>query len=264
LNTLSCRCCSSPALCSSYLVLNASISTMNYTPGRTIAEAVSCWLLTSAARVRQVRFVVDKVASGQVFSKYFSFPGQNHFITPTSPSSQSPGADTQRPCDEVITRPRSPADCPRCGNRNEMKSFVQAAKGPKLGCRAVGGRTTPYITKYSYVPPHFYRTCNMVHNKIYPKDRWDKIHFALFCYSEDKFLNVSCKYLCCGLHVHSTPRLVQCKVKQICPPTILPATAPQHTSPLLTLLAFTGPLPPSALSVHIFCYSVKAGMSLHC
>jgi hypothetical protein len=31
-----------------------------------------------AARVWQVGFVVDKVASGQVFSKYFGFPCQNH------------------------------------------------------------------------------------------------------------------------------------------------------------------------------------------
>jgi hypothetical protein len=50
--------------------------------GHTIAEAVSCWLPTTAVclhtRVWQVGFVVDKVASGQVFSKYFSFPCQNH------------------------------------------------------------------------------------------------------------------------------------------------------------------------------------------
>jgi hypothetical protein len=50
--------------------------------GRAIAEEVSRWLLTAAARVRarvwKVGFVVDKVASGQVFSKYFGFPFQNH------------------------------------------------------------------------------------------------------------------------------------------------------------------------------------------
>jgi hypothetical protein len=44
---------------------------------RAIAEAVSRWLPTAAARVRarvwQVGFVVDKVASEQVFSKYFGF-----------------------------------------------------------------------------------------------------------------------------------------------------------------------------------------------
>jgi hypothetical protein len=46
--------------------------------GRAIAEAVNRWFPTAAARVRariwQVGFVVNKVASGQVFSKYFSFP----------------------------------------------------------------------------------------------------------------------------------------------------------------------------------------------
>jgi hypothetical protein len=49
--------------------------------GRAIAEAISCWLPTAAARVRaqvwQVGFVVDKVASGQVFSEYFGLPCQN-------------------------------------------------------------------------------------------------------------------------------------------------------------------------------------------
>jgi hypothetical protein len=49
--------------------------------GRAIAQAVSRWLPTSADRVRarvwQVGFVVDKVASGQGFSEYFGFPSQN-------------------------------------------------------------------------------------------------------------------------------------------------------------------------------------------
>jgi hypothetical protein len=46
--------------------------------GRAIAQAVSHWLPTAAARVRaraeHVGFVVDKVALGQVFSEYFGFP----------------------------------------------------------------------------------------------------------------------------------------------------------------------------------------------
>jgi hypothetical protein len=45
-----------------------------YMKGRAIAEAVSRWLPTAAARVWQVGFVVDKVASGQGFSEYFGFP----------------------------------------------------------------------------------------------------------------------------------------------------------------------------------------------
>jgi hypothetical protein len=66
--------------------------------GRAIAEAVSRWIPTTPARVRarvwQVGFVVDKIAPGQVFSEYFGFPCQLHFIPPTSPSSQSPGTGT--------------------------------------------------------------------------------------------------------------------------------------------------------------------------
>jgi hypothetical protein len=50
--------------------------------GRAIAQAVTRWLPAAAARVCawvwQVGFVVDKVASGQVFSEYFGFPCQNH------------------------------------------------------------------------------------------------------------------------------------------------------------------------------------------
>jgi hypothetical protein len=46
-----------------------------------IAEAVSRWLPTAVAqvhtRVWQVGFMVDKVALGQVFSEYCSFPCQN-------------------------------------------------------------------------------------------------------------------------------------------------------------------------------------------
>jgi hypothetical protein len=48
---------------------------------RAIAKAVSRWLPTAATRVRarfwQVGSVVDKVASGQVSSKYLGFPCQN-------------------------------------------------------------------------------------------------------------------------------------------------------------------------------------------
>jgi hypothetical protein len=44
--------------------------------GRAIAQAVSRWLSTAAARVR---FVVDKVALGQVFSEYFGLPCQSLF-----------------------------------------------------------------------------------------------------------------------------------------------------------------------------------------
>jgi hypothetical protein len=50
---------------------------------RAIAQAVSRWLPTAAARVRarvwQVGFVMDKVALGQLFSEYFGFPWQSLF-----------------------------------------------------------------------------------------------------------------------------------------------------------------------------------------
>jgi hypothetical protein len=51
--------------------------------GRVIAQAVSRWLPTEAARVRaqsvHAGFVVDKVALGQVFSEYFGLPCQASF-----------------------------------------------------------------------------------------------------------------------------------------------------------------------------------------
>jgi hypothetical protein len=68
------------------------------------------------------------VASGQVFLRILRFPLPKPFIPPDSPSSKSPGADTQRPYDKLITRPRSSADCPRSSNRNETESFMEAAK----------------------------------------------------------------------------------------------------------------------------------------
>jgi hypothetical protein len=62
--------------------------------GRAIAEAVSRWFPTTAARVRarvwKMGFVVDKVASGQVFSEYFGFRTKTTHSTNFS-SSQSPG-----------------------------------------------------------------------------------------------------------------------------------------------------------------------------
>jgi hypothetical protein len=45
--------------------------------GRAIAQAVSRWLPTAAARVPSRGFVVGKVALGQVFSEYFGFPCQS-------------------------------------------------------------------------------------------------------------------------------------------------------------------------------------------
>jgi hypothetical protein len=56
--------------------------------GCAIAEAVSRWLPTAAARVQSqvwssgIWFVVDKVASGQVFSEYFGFPCLHQILHP--------------------------------------------------------------------------------------------------------------------------------------------------------------------------------------
>jgi hypothetical protein len=47
--------------------------------GHAIAQAVSRWLATTAARVWQLRFVVNKVVLGRAFSEYFSFPCQSSF-----------------------------------------------------------------------------------------------------------------------------------------------------------------------------------------
>jgi hypothetical protein len=73
--------------------------------GRAIAEVVSRWLPTAAARVRarvwNVEFVVEKMALGQVFSEYFGFPCQNrsfhqlhhHHIHSGQLAEALPGAD---------------------------------------------------------------------------------------------------------------------------------------------------------------------------
>jgi hypothetical protein len=49
--------------------------------GRAVAQAVSRWFPTAAARVRvraeHVGFGVDKVAMGQVFFEYIGFPCQS-------------------------------------------------------------------------------------------------------------------------------------------------------------------------------------------
>jgi hypothetical protein len=56
---------------------------MHIIKGRATAQAVSRWLPIAAARVParsvDVRFVVDKLVVGQVFSEYFGFPCQSSF-----------------------------------------------------------------------------------------------------------------------------------------------------------------------------------------
>jgi hypothetical protein len=66
--------------------------------GRVIAEAVSRWLLTAAARVR-ARVWSSGICGGQSgvgtgFLRVLRFPLPKPFIPPTSSSSQSPGAGT--------------------------------------------------------------------------------------------------------------------------------------------------------------------------
>jgi hypothetical protein len=52
--------------------------------GHAVAQAVSRWLRTAAARVRvtevHLGFVVDRTALGQVLSEYFAFPSQSSFL----------------------------------------------------------------------------------------------------------------------------------------------------------------------------------------
>jgi hypothetical protein len=65
---------------------------MKQSIGRAIAQAVSRRFPTAAARVRawsgHVGFVVDKVALGKVFSKYFGFPCQSSFHQILHPHNQ--------------------------------------------------------------------------------------------------------------------------------------------------------------------------------
>jgi hypothetical protein len=64
-------------------MMTMTIVILSMKTGRAIAQAVSRWLPTTAAQVHvraeHVRFVVGKVALGQVFSEYFSFPCQSSF-----------------------------------------------------------------------------------------------------------------------------------------------------------------------------------------
>jgi hypothetical protein len=90
---------------------------------RTIAEVVSRWLPTAVARVWQVGFVVDKVALGAGFLQVLQF-----LLPKTVHSTNFSIITITRVSYELITHPRSPADCPRSSNRNETESFMEAAK----------------------------------------------------------------------------------------------------------------------------------------
>jgi hypothetical protein len=72
--------------------------------------------------------VVDKVASGLVFSEYFGFPCQNRsFHQLLHHHHNHPGqlAEALRRADHSS---KEFADWPRSSNRNETESFVEAAK----------------------------------------------------------------------------------------------------------------------------------------
>jgi hypothetical protein len=55
----------------------------------------------------------------------------------------------QRPCDELISRPRSTADCPRSSNRSEMESFMEATKAQTWAVEPKGKRI--YISLFSII-----------------------------------------------------------------------------------------------------------------
>jgi hypothetical protein len=70
---------------------------LTFSSGRAIAQAVSRWFPTAAARVRariwQVGFVVDKVALGQVFLRVHRFPLP--IFIPSNSSSSSSSSSSQ-------------------------------------------------------------------------------------------------------------------------------------------------------------------------
>jgi hypothetical protein len=127
------------------------------THGRAVAEAVSRWLPTAAvpvrARVWQVGYMVDKVASGQVFSEYFGFPCQYRSFHQLLHHHDHPGqlAESLRRADHP-----SKESC----NRNETESFMEAAKAQNWAVEpqeknsyilAFVMTTLPMVDEYSYL-----------------------------------------------------------------------------------------------------------------
>jgi hypothetical protein len=113
-------------------MISCIIVVFKFILGRAIAESVSRRFVTAAARIRarvwQMGFVVDKVTSGQVLSKYFGFPCRNHSFHQLLHHNHNHPGQVAEACEELITRPRSPADCLRSSNSNETESFIEAAK----------------------------------------------------------------------------------------------------------------------------------------
>jgi hypothetical protein len=98
----------SPAHCNAVLLFLCSCL------GRAIVEAVSRWLPTAATRVQtgssHVRFMVDKVALGQIFSEYFGSPCQSsfhqflhshHHLSSGAGTIASSGRSTQSPTAQI-------------------------------------------------------------------------------------------------------------------------------------------------------------------
>jgi hypothetical protein len=56
-------------------------------------------------------------------------------------------------CDELITHPRSPADCPRSRNRNGPESFTEAAKAQNWAVEPQGKKFRHFTKCKVGVPP---------------------------------------------------------------------------------------------------------------
>jgi hypothetical protein len=94
--------------------------------GRTIAEAVSRWLPTAEVRFRGPGLVKWDVRWSR-FSPSTSVSPANLNSTNFSIITFTRGSQ-QRPCDELITRSKIPADCPRYSNWNETESLTEEAE----------------------------------------------------------------------------------------------------------------------------------------
>jgi hypothetical protein len=117
-------------------------------PGRAIAQAVSHWLPTAAARVR-ARVWSGEICGGQSgvgagFLRLLRFPLPKPFIPPTSPSSQSPGAVSR--CLATSWSPVQGVLLTVLDLVNEIKRKVSWRRPrPKIGGRAKKKKKIPGI-----------------------------------------------------------------------------------------------------------------------
>jgi hypothetical protein len=126
----------------------------------------------------------------------------------------------QRPCNELITRPRSPTDCLRSRkNRSETEGFMEVGQGPNWGC-SVNEKTKYSLYSHSHCTTHLTPFCNTYivsrrthrkHIRFAAMETYEPQmkHIFLYCciysalHRNGSYLIAACVFIAAGMYLRS-------------------------------------------------------------